>query len=118
MTFKKNIHSELMLRNSYVCILPPHTDLCLFVLHGRRSLHHHSIVPVEGARHHAGELSASLHPQVPAQTLLPAQLLQADHLKTDRSLRPRLLPAKKTERRPCLHPAELRPENQTWIHPL
>lgn len=48
----------------------------------RRVLHHHSVVPVEGDRHHAGELSAPLHPQVPPQTLLPAQLLQADLLKT------------------------------------
>jgi len=70
----------------YVCVLqPPHSDLCPFV-HVRRILHHHRIVPVEGDRHHAGELSAPLHPQVPPQTLLPAQLLQADLLKTERRL--------------------------------
>uniref|UniRef100_A0A3B5QRL4 Phospholipid-transporting ATPase n=1 Tax=Xiphophorus maculatus TaxID=8083 RepID=A0A3B5QRL4_XIPMA len=44
-------------------------------------LHHHGVVPVEGDRHHAGQLSASVHPQVPAQTLLSTQLLQVDLLK-------------------------------------
>lgn len=47
---------------------------------GRHLLHHHRVVPVEGDRHHAGQLPAALHPQVPAQTLLSTQLLQADVL--------------------------------------
>lgn len=66
------------------------SDLRLFA-RTRRLLHHHGIVLVEGDCHHAGELPAPLHPQVPAQTFLPAKLLQADLLKTERSLRPRLL---------------------------
>lgn len=63
-----------------VCVLQPHSDLRLFVS-TRCILHHHGIIPVEGDCHHAGELSASLHPQVPAQALLPTQLLQTDLLK-------------------------------------
>lgn len=51
----------------------------------RRVFYHHGVVPVEGDRHHAGELSASLHPQVPAQTLLAAQLLQAHLVDPERS---------------------------------
>lgn len=67
----------------FVCILQPHSDLCLFV-HARRVLHHHSVFLVEGDRHHAGELPAPLHPQVPPQTLLPTQLLQADVIRTEK----------------------------------
>ena len=72
---------------------------------------------MEGDRHHAGELSAPLHPQVPTQTLLPAQLLQADLLKRPRGSPPASVTA---EGCPCPHPAEpaLRPENQTRTHPL
>lgn len=44
-------------------------------------LHHHSIVRLEGDRHHAGQLPAPVHPEIPAQTLLTSQLLQADHLE-------------------------------------
>lgn len=51
----------------------------------RRVFYHHGVVPVEGDRHHAGELPASLHPQVPAQTLLATQLLQAHLVKPERS---------------------------------
>lgn len=74
----------------HVCVLQPHSDLRLSV-RARRVLHHHGVVLMEGDRHHAGELPAPLHPQVPAQTFLPAQLLQADLLNTERSLRPHLL---------------------------
>lgn len=74
----------------HVCVLQPHSDLRLFV-RARRVLHHHGVVLMEGDRHHAGELPAPLHPQVPAQTFLPAQLLQADLLNTERSLRPHSL---------------------------
>lgn len=56
----------------------------------RHLLHRHGVVPVEGDRHHADQLPASLHPQVPAQALLPAQLLQVDLLEGDGNLpRPR-----------------------------
>lgn len=51
----------------------------------RRVFYRHGVVPVEGDHHHAGELPASLHPQVPAQTLLPAQLLQAHLVNSERS---------------------------------
>lgn len=73
----------------YLCFLKPLPDIWLFVP-ARRLLHHHGVVPVEGDGHHAGELSAPLHPQVPAKTLQPAQLLQADLLKTETSLWPHL----------------------------
>lgn len=63
---------------------------------------------MEGDGDHAGELPASLHPEVPAQTLLPPKLLQADHLKSGRSL----TYCGETE-----GPA-LRPGDQTRIHPL
>lgn len=43
---------------------------------------------MEGDRHHAGQLPASVHPQVPAQAFLPTQLLQVDLLKSNRNLRP------------------------------
>lgn len=56
-------------------------DRCLCFC-GRHLLHHHRVVPVEGDRHHPGQLPAALHPEVPAQTLLSTQLLQADHLTT------------------------------------
>lgn len=62
-----------------VFLNPPPVCLCVRV---RCVLHHHAVVPVEGDGHHAGELSASLHPQVPEETLLTAQLLQADHITT------------------------------------
>lgn len=68
-----------------VFLNPPPVCLCVRV---RCVLHHHAVVPVEGDGHHAGELSASLHPQVPEETLLTAQLLQADHITTQRSLEP------------------------------
>lgn len=48
----------------------------------RPTFRHDRIVPVEGDRHHAGQLSSAVHPQVPAQALLSAQLLQADLLRT------------------------------------
>lgn len=96
-----------------VSVRQPHSDLWLFVF-ARRVLHHHSVVPVEGDRHHAGQLSAPLHPEVPTQTLLPAQLLQADHLKTESSLQPHFLWG---SRKVSLSSSR-RPENQTRIHPL
>lgn len=43
--------------------------------------HRHSIVRLEGDRHHAGQLLALVHPEIPAQTLLSSQLLQADLLE-------------------------------------
>lgn len=43
--------------------------------------HHHAVVRLEGDRHHAGQLLATVHPEIPAQTLLASQLLQADLLE-------------------------------------
>lgn len=40
-------------------------------------LHCYPVVPLEGVRHHPGQLSPPLRPQVPAETVLPPQLLQA-----------------------------------------
>lgn len=52
----------------FLYFLPPSTR-CVF--------HRHAVVPVEGDRHHAGQLPAALHPEVPAPSILPTQLLQA-----------------------------------------
>lgn len=43
-------------------------------------LHCHPVILVEGVRHHLGQLSPSLRPQVPAETVLPPQLLEAHFL--------------------------------------
>lgn len=43
--------------------------------------HHHPVVRLEGDRHHAGQLLAPVHSEIPAQTLLSSQLLQADLLE-------------------------------------
>jgi len=67
-------------------------------------LHHDSVIPVEGDRHYAGELSAPLHPQVPAKTLLSAQLLQTDLLELNRVSV--LVYCWRTERFPNLHLAK------------
>lgn len=64
----------------HVCLYPMTTILPLPLFCVRYLFHHHRIVPVESDCHHAGELSAPVHPQVPAQTLLSTQLLQADLL--------------------------------------
>lgn len=44
-------------------------------------LHCHPVIPLEGVRHHLGQLSPPLCPQVPAETVLPTQLLEAHFLK-------------------------------------
>lgn len=43
-------------------------------------LHCHPVIPLEGVRHHLGQLSPPLCPQVPAETVLPTQLLEAHFL--------------------------------------
>lgn len=43
-------------------------------------LHRYPVIPVEGVRHHLGQLSPPLRPQVPAETVLPPQLLEAHFL--------------------------------------
>lgn len=40
-------------------------------------LHRHPVVPVEGVCHHPGQLPPALCPQVPAEAILPSQLLEA-----------------------------------------
>lgn len=59
-----------------VCFLSS-THRCLF--------HHHPVVRLEGNSHHAGQLLAPVHPEIPAQTLLTSQLLQADLLELRQS---------------------------------
>lgn len=51
------------------------SPLCLSAY--RCVLHSHAVIPVEGVCHHAGQLSPPLRPQVPAEAVLPAQLLKA-----------------------------------------
>lgn len=55
--------------------------LCFISSTHRCLFHRHAVVRLEGDRHHAGQLLAPVHPEIPAQTLLTSQLLQADHLK-------------------------------------
>lgn len=74
-------HSNFFCNN---CFVPWPLLWMLAHLLPRRVFYYHGVVPVEGDRHHAGELPASLHPQVPAQTLLAAQLLQAHLVNSER----------------------------------
>lgn len=43
----------------------------------RPGLHHHLAVPVEGFLHHPGQLSSTLHHQIPEAKILSTELLQA-----------------------------------------
>lgn len=77
-------------RNRECFLLVTSCTSCRTLSHGhlltyRRLLHRHPVVPLEGVCHHSGQLPAPLRPQVPAETVLPAQLLEA-HLISCREL--------------------------------
>lgn len=42
----------------------------------RLVVHHHLAFPVEGVRHHVGQLSSSLHNQIPEAQVFASELLQ------------------------------------------
>lgn len=63
---------------SCTCLLG-HSSLltAVFPFAYRCVLHRHFVVLVEGLCYHPGQLSAPVRSQVPAETVLPAQLLEA-----------------------------------------
>lgn len=73
----------------------------------RRVLHRHAVLPVESVRHHPGQLSAPLRPQVPATTVLASQLLEAHVLGRAREGTPGCAHAWRAESKPLS--VDLRP---------
>lgn len=65
----KTSSSSASSRSTDAVFSPPVRSLRLVV-------HHHLAFPVEGVRHHAGQLSSSLHNQIPEAQVFTAELLQ------------------------------------------